>query len=180
MSLSIRLVPFAVSVRALFEVCSKCGDFARQPLLDFCEPGFDLCGRHRRATLRLDSKAIIEFFVSVASCLPFKTIILTALRTKNCPMSHVLEYSGVIFPRRCSSSCEAGQICWVSVGMRYIQQQGLLHGCSECGWVFKPSGPPVGKTLEEMKRNFLQQLDKEFESHNCNVYPRRKSATGQS
>ena len=27
-------------------------------------------------------------------------------------------------------------------------------GCSECAWVFNPSGPPTGDSLDEMKRNF--------------------------
>jgi hypothetical protein len=27
-------------------------------------------------------------------------------------------------------------------------------GCSECVWVFNPSGPAVGKSIDEMKRNF--------------------------
>src|ERR1700686_2916810 len=26
-------------------------------------------------------------------------------------------------------------------------------GCSDCAWVFIPSGPPVGRSLDEMKRN---------------------------
>jgi hypothetical protein len=40
-------------------------------------------------------------------------------------------------------------------------------GCSECGWRFKPSGAPEGKTFNEVKRNFELQRDKEFESHVC-------------
>ncbi len=40
-------------------------------------------------------------------------------------------------------------------------------GCSECGWRFKPSGDPEGKSFDEMTRNFELQRDKEFKSHVC-------------
>ena len=40
-------------------------------------------------------------------------------------------------------------------------------GCSECGWRFKPSGAPEGKSFIEMMRNFELQRDREFESHVC-------------
>jgi hypothetical protein len=40
-------------------------------------------------------------------------------------------------------------------------------GCSECAWVFNPAGPAIGKTLDEMKRNFQMQLSEEFASHAC-------------
>jgi hypothetical protein len=40
-------------------------------------------------------------------------------------------------------------------------------GCSECAWVFNPSGPPVGESLDAMKRNFQVQLSAEFASHDC-------------
>jgi hypothetical protein len=40
-------------------------------------------------------------------------------------------------------------------------------GCSECGWRFKPSGAPEGKSFDEMMRNFELQRDKEFKSHVC-------------
>jgi hypothetical protein len=40
-------------------------------------------------------------------------------------------------------------------------------GCSECGWRFKPSGVPEGRSLTEIIRNFELQRDKEFESHVC-------------
>jgi hypothetical protein len=47
-------------------------------------------------------------------------------------------------------------------------------GCSECAWVFNPSGPPIGKSLDEMKRNFQMQLSEEFVSHACAMHPRVK------
>jgi rubredoxin len=44
-------------------------------------------------------------------------------------------------------------------------------GCSECAWVFKPSGPPVGKSLDEMKQRFEQLRDKDFAAHVCAEHP---------
>jgi hypothetical protein len=48
-------------------------------------------------------------------------------------------------------------------------------GCSECVWVFNPSGSPTGKSLDESKRNFELQRDKEFKLHVCADHPRAKS-----
>jgi hypothetical protein len=47
--------------------------------------------------------------------------------------------------------------------------------CSECAWIFNPSGPPVGLSLDEMKRNFERQRDKEFAFHVCAQHTRVKS-----
>ena len=49
--------------------------------------------------------------------------------------------------------------------------------CSECAWVFTPSGPPRGETLDEMKQNFERQRDKEFASHVCAHHPRPKESS---
>jgi hypothetical protein len=48
--------------------------------------------------------------------------------------------------------------------------------CTECAWAFKPEGPAVGKTIDEMKIRYEQQRDKEFTSHVCAEHPR---ATGK-
>jgi hypothetical protein len=45
-------------------------------------------------------------------------------------------------------------------------------GCSECAWVFNPSGPPSGNSLEEMKEYYEQRRDKEFGAHHCAEHPR--------
>jgi hypothetical protein len=37
-------------------------------------------------------------------------------------------------------------------------------GCSECAWVFNPSGSPAGNSFNEMMRNFELQRDREFSS----------------
>jgi len=50
-------------------------------------------------------------------------------------------------------------------------------GCSECAWVFNPSGPPADEQLDEMKRTFKTQLSAEFASHACAEHPRVKDAT---
>jgi hypothetical protein len=47
-------------------------------------------------------------------------------------------------------------------------------GCSECAWLFSISGPPTGKSLEEMKLNFQVQLSEEFVFHNCAHRPQVK------
>jgi hypothetical protein len=44
--------------------------------------------------------------------------------------------------------------------------------CTECAWVFNPSWPFAGESIEEMKTNFGQQRDKEFSSHVCAQHPR--------
>jgi hypothetical protein len=53
-------------------------------------------------------------------------------------------------------------------------------GYSECAWVFNPSGPPIGKTLDQMTRNFHAQLSEEFASHDCAEHPWVKWATPSS
>jgi hypothetical protein len=40
-------------------------------------------------------------------------------------------------------------------------------GCSECGWMFRPTGPLVAKSLNEMKADYEAQRDKEFANHVC-------------
>lgn len=44
--------------------------------------------------------------------------------------------------------------------------------CSECAWAFKPLGPLVGASIDEMKMHYERQRDKEFASHNCTEYPK--------
>jgi len=50
----------------------------------------------------------------------------------------------------------------------WIESQKLQgFGCSECNWVFKPSGAPLHKSLDEMKQKYEDQRDKEFDAHVC-------------
>ena len=44
--------------------------------------------------------------------------------------------------------------------------------CSECAWVFNPSSPFPGNTIDEMKTKFGQERDEEFASHVCAEHPR--------
>jgi hypothetical protein len=49
-------------------------------------------------------------------------------------------------------------------------------GCSECAWMFKPSGPLAGDSLYEMKKIYERRRDKEFASHVCAEHPKSKKA----
>ena len=48
--------------------------------------------------------------------------------------------------------------------------------CCACGWAFRPSGPPVGDSLEEMMLNYELQRDAEYASHVCAMCPKTRSA----
>jgi hypothetical protein len=52
------------------------------------------------------------------------------------------------------------------------------YGCSECSWVFKSSGTPAGKSLDEMKKDYEQQRDKDFAAHVCAEHSRGKDQEG--
>jgi len=55
----------------------------------------------------------------------------------------------------------------------WIERQNLQgFGCSECNWVFNPSGALVGESLDEMKQKYEAQRDKEFAAHVCAELPR--------
>ena len=50
----------------------------------------------------------------------------------------------------------------------WIEKKGFRSfGCSECAWVFNPSGSPTDNSFNEMMRNFELQRDREFSSHVC-------------
>jgi hypothetical protein len=44
--------------------------------------------------------------------------------------------------------------------------------CSACNWRFEPSGAVVGKSLDEMKRNYETERDKAFAAHICSNHPK--------
>lgn len=46
--------------------------------------------------------------------------------------------------------------------------------CSVCAWVFNASGPPVGRSIEEMKQRYARERDKEFAAHVRAAHPRQK------
>jgi hypothetical protein len=58
----------------------------------------------------------------------------------------------------------------------WIENQNFQgFGCSECKWVFVSSGALIGESLDEMKRNYEAQRDREFAAHVCVQYPRAPS-----
>src|ERR1700674_2462272 len=65
----------------------------------------------------------------------------------------------------CGSGQKALYSCMARAMMSIKRIQGW--GCSDCAWVFVPSGPPLGNTIEEMMRNFEAKRHKEFTSHLC-------------
>ena len=69
---------------------------------------------------------------------------------------------------RCVEEAMRRELVWIE------EQQFWGWSCSECAWVFKPSGTPTGKSLDEMKQNYEQQRDKEFAAHVCAKHPRVK------
>ncbi len=57
----------------------------------------------------------------------------------------------------------------------WIEQERFQgFACSECGWRFKPSGRPPGKSFDEVMSNFELQRDKEFTSHVCADHSKRQ------
>jgi hypothetical protein len=62
------------------------------------------------------------------------------------------------------SSC----YCICKLGKEWTEEA-LYHGRRryECVWVFRPSGPPTGNTLNDMMRDCMQLRDKEFAAHVC-------------
>jgi hypothetical protein len=53
-------------------------------------------------------------------------------------------------------------------------------GCAECSWLFKPVGPPVGKSLAQMKVQFQAQLSEQFLSHGCQNHRQARAAHASS
>jgi hypothetical protein len=62
----------------------------------------------------------------------------------------------------------------------WIQKPDFLGwACSECAWMFRPSGPPVGNSLQEMKEHYMRLRDEESAAHVCAEHPRAKKARVQ-
>jgi hypothetical protein len=58
----------------------------------------------------------------------------------------------------------------------WIQNQNFQgFACSECNWLFRPTGPLVAESLDEMKRKYEAQRDEEFAAHVCAKHPRSMS-----
>jgi hypothetical protein len=41
--------------------------------------------------------------------------------------------------------------------------------------MFKMAGPPIGDSIDEMRRQYEKRCDREFRSHLCAEYPRVKN-----
>jgi hypothetical protein len=48
------------------------------------------------------------------------------------------------------------------------------YGCSACDWKYKPAGVLSPGTLDEMKKIYETERDKEFAAHVCVKHPRPK------
>jgi hypothetical protein len=60
--------------------------------------------------------------------------------------------------------------------LRWIENEHFMGwGCSECEWLFDPSGVLSGKSLDEMMENFKRQRAKDFESHVCAEHLKAKN-----
>jgi hypothetical protein len=60
--------------------------------------------------------------------------------------------------------------------VRFASEGYLRFGCSDCNWVFNPSGAAVGETIDEMKRKYLAERDKEFAGHVCTKTSNRQKS----
>jgi hypothetical protein len=49
--------------------------------------------------------------------------------------------------------------------------------CSECNWKFTPAGALEGDSLDEMKRKYQAERDKELAEHVCLKYPIARGPT---
>ena len=59
--------------------------------------------------------------------------------------------------------------------LKWKEDQSFMGwGCSECGWLFKPSGDPDGKSMDEMTRAFVLQRDTDFAAHFCVEHPKQQ------
>jgi hypothetical protein len=52
--------------------------------------------------------------------------------------------------------------------------------CSRCAWLFRPSGPPTGISLQQMKEDYTRRCNEEFAAHVCAEHPRSAGTKLQS
>lgn len=76
-----------------------------------------------------------------------------------------------------ANSAQPPQRAAMSRTLVWIEQPHFRgFGCSECSWVFNPSGSPTGNSFDKMLRNFELQRDQEFTSHVCADHPKSTRA----
>jgi len=55
----------------------------------------------------------------------------------------------------------------------WIKTQSFVDfGCFDCQWVDKTTGTFIGKSLDQMKRAYEAERDKEFATHDCFKFPK--------
>jgi hypothetical protein len=59
--------------------------------------------------------------------------------------------------------------------MVWLSQERFQGGVALCAHGYSPSTPLVGRSIEEMKRRYDMERDKEFRAHVCAGYPRAKT-----
>jgi len=64
-----------------------------------------------------------------------------------------------LYIRRCYNAAVPRRLAWIE------SQDFQGFGCSECNWKFRPSGAVAGDSLDQMKRKYLAERDKEFTAH---------------
>jgi hypothetical protein len=65
--------------------------------------------------------------------------------------------------------------------LRWVETESVKGwGCAHCSWIFHPPEAMTGKTIDEMKSNFKNELFQAFDSHRCQGQILRQSATGTS
>jgi|SRR5580658_6060737 hypothetical protein len=52
--------------------------------------------------------------------------------------------------------------------------------CSRCAWLFRPTGPPTGISLQQMKEDYIWRCNGEFAAHVCAEHPRAAKANVSS
>jgi hypothetical protein len=67
---------------------------------------------------------------------------------------------------KCTKEFMRRELVWIK------EKRFLGWGCSECAWVFNPSGAPTGQSLDEMKQNYEQRRDRDFATHVCAEHAR--------
>lgn len=77
----------------------------------------------------------------------------------------------ILLPQVVKFSTMPRELVWMT------QPRFLGWGCSQCAWVFNPSGPPTGETFDAMVQNYERRRDDEFASHICTQHPRQPKET---
>jgi rubredoxin len=90
-----------------------------------------------------------------------------------CRRSAAEDQCQIVFQRSITAAISRRAMVAMRRKLVWVERQNFQGwACTECAWVFNPSWPLVGNSIDEMKTNFGQQRDKEFASHVCAEHPR--------